>query len=340
MDIDPPLDLNLGAKSMRAHASHAGRSLDMNLGSKAYHRHMARDLLDIDRQFDPVCFRALERMIGKSFTLDCAADDFGKNALCQRFCSPSRSFLTARVRSQDVLWVHAPFDRISEWVNRYEALRASDPSLSACFLVPARFTAAWMQKLQRMGARVVHEYTRGSPILAVPEGKGDELSAQCRYTMQALYVPCRSPSSSVCYSTSTDGEPSLTFRGKVAGAEASILFDTGATHNFIDTTKCRALGLPIQSTHHDTVRVGDGNLVTLRGQCTLNVTVQGFKCSVTALVFDGLTSTCDLVLGDPFMKQFDAVLKPADMLKHAETFWTHALADSSAAVAGLAWTSE
>ena len=117
---------------------------DVNLGSKAFRSRMTRHDVNCDRQIDRAYFNAIERMVQRTFTVDAAADDCAETAMCKRFCCPSRSFMTAPLQPNDLVWVNAPFHRIGQWLSRYRAMKAQDSSLSACFLVPAWRSAAWM----------------------------------------------------------------------------------------------------------------------------------------------------------------------------------------------------
>jgi hypothetical protein len=82
-------------------------------------------------------FLKLQTWSGANFTLDaCAADD-GHNALCDNFCSPSRSFLDADLQNNHV-WLNAPFDILQECVCHYWQQKQLYPDkLSACIVVPS-----------------------------------------------------------------------------------------------------------------------------------------------------------------------------------------------------------
>lgn len=294
MPLDAPLDMTLGAKAFRKRSRDCGS--------------------DCDRQIDLALFSAIQGMIGTKFTVDAAADDYGDTAMCKRFCCPSRSFMITSLQPNDVVWMNAPFRRVGQWLTRYQKLKAKDPSLSACILVPKWRDAPFMRTLTAMQARPLTEYARGTRMFAPASGEGERLAAPCKWPIQVWYDPpgVRTVQPVAYMQMRGCSKPSMQFAGRMCGTPASVLFDTGATHNFIDAARCQALGLPILPSRHDTVRVGDGNLVTLRGQCTVRLNVQGFQCKVTALVMDGLSPTSDLVLGDPFMIQYNAVLKPSD----------------------------
>jgi hypothetical protein len=106
-----------------------------------------------------------------------------------------------------------------------------------------------------------------------------------------------------------DGSPSLRmmFAARAAGTtDANILFDSGASHNYVSTTFAKLTGISV-SPSLQKVRLGSDQEVAPDGEATVYVCIGAFhkpvKCLVMNLLFE-----VDMILGDEFMSKYDCIL--------------------------------
>jgi hypothetical protein len=106
-----------------------------------------------------------------------------------------------------------------------------------------------------------------------------------------------------------DGSPSLRmmFAAHAAGTNANILFDSGASHNYVSTTFAKLTGISV-SPSLQKVRLGSDQGVAPDGEATVYVRIIGsfhkpVKCLVMNLLFE-----VDMILGDEFMSKYDCIL--------------------------------
>jgi hypothetical protein len=105
-----------------------------------------------------------------------------------------------------------------------------------------------------------------------------------------------------------DGSPFLQmmFAGRAAGANANILFDSGALHNYVSSTFAKLTGISL-SPSLQKVRLGSDQEVAPDGEATVYVCIGAFykpaKCLVMNLLFE-----VDMILGDEFMSKYDCIL--------------------------------
>lgn len=263
-------------------------------------------------------------MIGRQFSVDAAADSFGLTARCKRFYSPANSFLSVtRLQPGDCLWVNAPFRSLASWVRQYRVLKAADPSISACFVVPDRGgDSADDSDLQslRATARVLTTYAPQHPLFRAHDRsvKGVAWPVSVLYDPPATVIPTprlkqASPASHADprferMNIDDTDHSSMTFRARVAGSEACVLLDTGATHTFMDDAFRRRLGLRLQSSPFRSVFFADASSSPLLGQCTFTVRLGGLVTEATALVMRDMSQMHDVIFGTPFLKRHGAVL--------------------------------
>jgi hypothetical protein len=105
-----------------------------------------------------------------------------------------------------------------------------------------------------------------------------------------------------------DGSPSLRmmFDGRAAGANANILFDRGASHNYVSSTFAKLTGISI-SPSLQKVRLGSDQEVAPDGEATVYVGIGAFHKPVQCLVMN-LLFEVDMILGDEFMSKYDCIL--------------------------------
>ena len=88
--------------------------------------------------------------------------------------------------------------------------------------------------------------------------------------------------------------------------DAPILFDTGATSNFISPRLLQRLGISYSSSSA-TLRLADDSSAPILGRVRLRFKLQAFSCTVSCYVTD-LCDEFDLILGNSFMVSHRAVL--------------------------------
>jgi hypothetical protein len=106
-----------------------------------------------------------------------------------------------------------------------------------------------------------------------------------------------------------DGSPAfrMMFVARAAGTNASILFDSGASHNYVSTTFAKLTGIAV-SPSLQKVRLGSDQEVAPDGEATVYVQIGSFhkpvKCLVMSLLFE-----VGMILGDGFMTKYDCILQ-------------------------------
>ena len=101
--------------------------------------------------------------------------------------------------------------------------------------------------------------------------------------------------------------PRMMFSGKAAAANANILFDSGASVNFVSARFAKQTGITIRPSARN-VRLADDRVVDeILGEATVYVQLGPFhkpvKCLVMNLLFE-----VDLILGDEFMSKYNCIL--------------------------------
>ena len=99
----------------------------------------------------------------------------------------------------------------------------------------------------------------------------------------------------------------MMFSGKAAAAKANILFDSGASVNFVSAKFAKQTGITV-SPSAQTVRLANDEVVEdVLGEATVYVQLGAFhkpvKCFVMNLLFE-----VDLILGDEFMTKYNCIL--------------------------------
>jgi hypothetical protein len=105
-----------------------------------------------------------------------------------------------------------------------------------------------------------------------------------------------------------DGSPALRmmFAARAAGTNANILFDSGASHNYMSTTFAKLTGISV-SPSLQKVRLGSDQEVAPDGKATVYVRIGSFHKQVKCLVMN-LLFEVDMILGDKFMTKYDCIL--------------------------------
>lgn len=101
------------------------------------HNPTAPDWLETeDRRLLHSEFAEIEALSGRAFSADAAANDGGDDALCNDYCSPSKSFFDT-VSHAGHIWIKAPFCKLLSFVqHQLHCKQLSPSSTSVCILVP------------------------------------------------------------------------------------------------------------------------------------------------------------------------------------------------------------
>jgi hypothetical protein len=252
-------------------------------------------------------FDTIQARMPQKFTMDACSNDSGDNAMCTVFACPSDSFLDKNVCGHTV-WINPPFAKISQFVRHYLTCKARSPqNTSACILIPA-----WPGKHRRLlqGMELMHRYERGHVLFSAPRTDGS------RSVMPGIPWPVEiwhDPAGRVvpvALNAATAEQPLLfRYAARAAGRKATVLLDSGATHNFVSAAYAHASGLHVAPpTAAYTVRLASGETVALQGQCTFKVTVMEYSGTVTALVMPEMMPDTDLILGDEWLRSEKAQL--------------------------------
>jgi hypothetical protein len=98
----------------------------------------------------------------------------------------------------------------------------------------------------------------------------------------------------------------MMFSGRAAAAKANILFDTGASNNFVSKTFAKQAGITVRPVEYF-LRLADDKTTEVAGQATVYVQLGAFYKPVKCYVMDMLYEV-DLILGEEFLDKYDCML--------------------------------
>ena len=248
----------------------------------------------------------------KKFTLDaCCADD-GKNAHCKTYCSPSNSFLKADVCDQHVL-LHPPFAELEAFIKHYLKCKARAPqTTSACVVVPS-WRGKWRRLLNDM--KLIEKFDKGSMLFTEPrEGRCSQMLGPSPWDIEVWYDP---PTQMQMNSLPDGKQLMMTFEGVVAGSQANVLIDSGASHNFIDQSFVMKNNLNVEKGSGHVLCAGK-NEVPVQGVVKARVKIQSFAGELNMLMLDMPSEGLHVVLGQPWLKEHKAVLS---YVERCVRFW-------------------
>jgi hypothetical protein len=96
------------------------------------------------------------------------------------------------------------------------------------------------------------------------------------------------------------------FAGRAAAAKANILFDTGASTNFVSKSFAKQTGITVRLVEHS-VRLADDKTTEVAGEATVYVSLGAFHKPVKCYVMDILYEV-NLILGEEFLHKYDCIL--------------------------------
>jgi hypothetical protein len=98
----------------------------------------------------------------------------------------------------------------------------------------------------------------------------------------------------------------MMFAGKAAATKANILFDTGASCNFVSRTFAKQTGITVRPVEYS-VRLADDKATEVAGEATVYVQLGAFHRPLKCYVMDMLYEV-DLILGEEFLDKYDCIL--------------------------------
>jgi hypothetical protein len=139
----------------------------------------------------------------------------------------------------------------------------------------------------------------------------------CR--LQVLYCPSAADrvsaeaglltSKVLAIAASKDGQNKflrMMFASRAAATKANILFDTGASANFVSKSFAKQTGITVRPVKY-AVRLADDKTMNLAGKAMVYVQLGAFHKPVKCYVMDMLYEV-DLILGEAFMLKYDCIL--------------------------------
>ena len=98
----------------------------------------------------------------------------------------------------------------------------------------------------------------------------------------------------------------MLFSGTAADAKANILFDTGASNNFVSSTFARQTGISVKPVDFQ-VRLADDKAVSVAGVANVYLRMGSFHKPVTCYFMDMMFEV-DVILGEAFMDRYNCIL--------------------------------
>jgi hypothetical protein len=98
----------------------------------------------------------------------------------------------------------------------------------------------------------------------------------------------------------------MMFSGRAAATTANILFDTGASANFVSKTFAKQTGIMIRPVEYS-VCLADDKTTEVTGEATVYVQLGAFHKPVKCYVMDMLYKV-DLILGEEFLDKYVCIL--------------------------------
>jgi hypothetical protein len=98
----------------------------------------------------------------------------------------------------------------------------------------------------------------------------------------------------------------MMFSGRAAATKANILFDTGASVNFVSKTFAKQTGITVRPAEYS-VRLADDKTIEVAGGATVYVQLGAFHKQVKCYVMDMLYKV-NLILEEEFLDKYDCIL--------------------------------
>jgi len=243
-----------------------------------------------DRRLSPDIVREICVELGIELTLDGASNDKGTNAQCDRYCSPSKSFLETQVDGETI-WLNPPFNQIDEFLDHYMVCKRRAPDTSTCLVLPD-WQAPWRAKVSHM--KVVKKFPAGSYLFDQPVNGVRKRMGPTPWGVSVYYDP---PVMNHVYAASAAARATgltMRFIAMLNGRSVVALVDTGAERSLLSTRVADERAVA-QSEPQTSLQQVAGTRVHVRGACVATVQL-GAAVSLPMLVLP-MTDHFDVVLG-------------------------------------------
>ena len=285
------------------------RSCDNNSDSSAT-RYVNLNLIGIGKTklahvnytFDPDELKKLAKQT-RPFTRDGYAKGLiYKNPGCtQDACYlPEQPFECSDHRGHHV-WIDPPVKNISYALASYSAAKRQDPAnTSMCILVPIWRRATWWKQLK--GMQRIKEYPRGAEVLIPEIDKTSRIQLPYR---AAVFYDAPSPPATL---GSVGPQHIMSFKTEIAGKDAKVLLDSGASQCFISLDFCKQANLQtLAAPTPQEVRTAGGTDILAPTLCQVSFQLQGMKVTVCALIVP-LPAEYSVILGDDWLQSKGAIM--------------------------------
>ena len=257
-------------------------------------------------------FQNISNVTGRIFEIGVHRSD---GCLSSVLC-PNSEFL-----KQDLKGKHS-------WLNASSAKDLSERvrhTLSACVLDPLSTSVCVLtRQAMPIDMSLLKDFRC---ILTVPKGglvrqlheDGSWRIVRSPERLQVLYRPSAADrvsaeaglltSKVLAVAASKDGQNKFSrmmFAGRAAATKANILFDTGASANFVSKSFAKQTGITVRPVDY-AVRLADDKTMNVAGEATVYVQLGAFHKPVKCYVMDMLYEV-DLILGEAFMLKYDCIL--------------------------------
>jgi hypothetical protein len=98
----------------------------------------------------------------------------------------------------------------------------------------------------------------------------------------------------------------IMFAGRAGATKANILFDTGASCNFVSKAFAKQTGIPVRPVEYS-VRLADDKATEVAGRAIVYVQLEAFHKPVKCYLMDMLYEV-DLILGEEFLDKYNCIL--------------------------------
>jgi len=218
---------------------------------------------------------------------------------------------------------------IEATLQSYAAAKKHDPSnTSMCILVTVMRKTSWWKKLKSM--KKIRMYPKGAELLL--SGLDHKARIQLPYRAAVFYDPPSRPAALGSVGKQIDTQHHMVFNTEIAGKQARVLLDTGASQCFISKDFCESLKMQsVAAPTPQQVRTAGGAEILAQTLCQVSFQLQGMGVLVSPLVVP-LPKDFTVILGDDWLKDREAVLNYAEgtvTLKRNERGQKHILKQTS-----------
>jgi hypothetical protein len=178
-------------------------------------------------------------------------------------------------------------------MEHYLSLKQEKGSMSACFLVARGPTGGWKNAIKTM--QFAYSFAKGYK---------NEQGMKFRTNLNVYRdLPKRGRLSAF-----SEAELNMSFLANLNNQKGvKVVFDSAASHSFINQSFLEANKSYTLKRDGLDVKLGNGKIVQSAGKMNVKLRMQSFSCRVDLHVLD-LASDFDIILGDDFLKHYNATL--------------------------------